>query len=551
MENTSTEGNVILALSAIEKSPKLSIREAAKIYNVSATTIRRRRDGRSSRRDCTANSKKLTNSEEAAIVKYILQLDSQGLPPRYTNVEDMANQLLSERGGGRVGVRWAKNLVQRQPELTTRFQRRYDYQRAKCEDPTIIRSWFTLLENTIAKYGIVESDIYNFDETGFLMGFITTGMVITSSDRVGKAKAIQPGNREWVTVIQAVNSLGLTVPPYIVVKGHNHLMPWYDDERLPADWRINTSSNGWTTNTIGVDWIKHFHECTKDRNKGIYRLLILDGHKSHHSTAFELFCQKNKIITLCMPAHSSHILQPLDVGCFGPLKRAYGRQIEDLMKTNITHITKEDFFPAFYVAFHDSMTKENIQGGFRGAGITPFNPTKVISTLELKFTTPSPSNSRPGSAGSWASRTPSTAIEVVSQSSILKKRITDHPNSSPTKSLDALDSFEKGATAVMHEVALLRAQVRAFKAANELISKRRRAKKTRLRTEGSLSVQDARDLREQMDVDSQVKDEMQARGGRKARVETRGRRCGVCGQTGHNARTCTVDVETSEEEDSD
>ncbi len=251
-----------------------------------------------------------------------------------------------------------------------------------------------------------------------------------------------------------------------------------------------------------------------------------------------------------MPAHSSYMLQPLDVGCFSPLKKAYGRQIEDLMKASITHITKEDFFPAFFNAFNKSITKENIQGGFRGAGITPFDPEKVISALELKFTTPSPPNSRPGSAGSWVSQTPSTANEVVSQSSILKKRITDHPDSSPTKSLDALDSFEKGAMAVMHEGAFLLARVRGLEAANELISKRRRAKKTRLRTEGSLSVQDARDLKEQMDVDSQVKDETQAHSRRKARVETRGQRCGVCGQTGHNARTYTINVDISKEEDS-
>jgi hypothetical protein len=41
-----------------------------------------------------------------------------------------------------------------------RFQRKYDYRRAKCEDPTIIRNWFRLVENTIAKYGIRSNDIY-------------------------------------------------------------------------------------------------------------------------------------------------------------------------------------------------------------------------------------------------------------------------------------------------------------------------------------------------------------------------------------------------------
>ena len=47
-----------------------------------------------------------------------------------------------------------------------------------------------------AKYSILNCDFYNFDETGFIMGIIRPGMVVTRSDRVGKPKAIQPGNRE-------------------------------------------------------------------------------------------------------------------------------------------------------------------------------------------------------------------------------------------------------------------------------------------------------------------------------------------------------------------
>ena len=48
----------------------------------------------------------------------------------------------------------------------------------------------------LAKYGITDTDFYNFDETGFIMGMIRPGMVVTRSDRVGKLKAIQPSNRE-------------------------------------------------------------------------------------------------------------------------------------------------------------------------------------------------------------------------------------------------------------------------------------------------------------------------------------------------------------------
>jgi hypothetical protein len=159
-------------------------------------------------------------------------------------VEDMANRVLATRDGGRVGQRWAGNFVRRQPELQTRFQRKYDYQRAKCEDPEVIRGWFELVKNTIAKYSICEADIYNFDETGFMMGVISTGMVVTSSDGRAKAKKIQPGNREWVTVVQAVNSVGYAVPPYIIVAGKNHLGSWYDEAEFPPRWRTSVSQNG-------------------------------------------------------------------------------------------------------------------------------------------------------------------------------------------------------------------------------------------------------------------------------------------------------------------
>ena len=116
-------------------------------------------------------------------------------------VEDMANRLLATRDAPRVRSRWTSNFVKRHTELQTRFQRKYDYQRAKCEDPEVICGWFKLVQNTIAKYGINDADIYNFDETGFMMGVISTAMVITSLDRRAKAKTVQPGNQEWVTVI--------------------------------------------------------------------------------------------------------------------------------------------------------------------------------------------------------------------------------------------------------------------------------------------------------------------------------------------------------------
>jgi hypothetical protein len=69
----------------------------------------------------------------------------------------------------------------------------------------------------------VIEDIYNFDETGFQMGVISTAKVVTGSERRHAPKAIQPGNREWVTVIQGVSAISWVLPPFIIFTGVHHI----------------------------------------------------------------------------------------------------------------------------------------------------------------------------------------------------------------------------------------------------------------------------------------------------------------------------------------
>ncbi|KAG6979124.1 Pogo transposable element with KRAB domain [Fusarium oxysporum f. sp. conglutinans] len=327
MSQSNDEAKILLALQALQNDPKLSIRGAASIYQVCHQKLGRRQRGMQSRCDWVPKSRKLSDLEEQIIVQFILDLDSRGFPLRLRSVEEMANRLLADRDAPPVGKRWASNFIKRHKELKTRFFRRYDYQRAKGEDLTEIRKWFKLVENTIAKYGINLADIYNFDEVGFLMGMIASGMVVTGTERRGKPKSVQPGNREWITVIQAINAEGWEIAPFIIGAGQYHLANWYQESNLPGDWAIGTNPNGWTDNELGLEWLKHFDRCTTKQSKNRYRLLILDGHESHHSVDFERYCKANKIITLCIPPHSSHLLQLLDVGCFGARNRAFNQML--------------------------------------------------------------------------------------------------------------------------------------------------------------------------------------------------------------------------------
>jgi hypothetical protein len=90
----------------------------------------------------------------------------------------------------------------------------------------------------------------------------------------------------------------------------------------------------------------------------------------------------------------------------------------------------------------------------------------------------------------------------------------------------------------MYKVTLLRAKVRNLRDVNKILSRRQKAKRTRLQKGGAMTVEDASQVIDQMDVDTQVVAELSRSGGQARSERPAGRRCGVCGKAGYNARTC-------------
>ena len=139
-----------------------------------------------------------------------------------------------------------------------RFNQRYDYQRAKYKDPTIISGQFTLIEEIIIKYRIQDIDIYNFNKTRFIIGIILIVIVVISLERASRAKVKQPSNREQVIVIQAINVISQLLPLFIVMKGKNILLSQYNEFKIPKAQRLAISDNRQTINNIRLEQIQHF-----------------------------------------------------------------------------------------------------------------------------------------------------------------------------------------------------------------------------------------------------------------------------------------------------
>ena len=224
---------------------------------------------------------------------------------------------------------------------------------------------------------------------------------------------------------------------------------------------------------------------------GKYRLLILDGHGSHLTPKFDQMCIQNDIVPICMPAHSSHLLQPLDVGCFAVLKRTYGRLVEEKMRLGINHMDKLDFLSAYPQARKEAFKVDNIKNGFVATGLVPYSPERVLAQLNIYLKTPTP----PGSQSTDSDpKTPHNLKQLEKQASTVKKLLKRHSNSPPSPAKSAMDQLIKGCQMAMNSTTILTKENHDLRAANEKQQQKRKRSNRQIAYTGGLSIQEAQGL---------------------------------------------------------
>lgn len=129
------------------------------------------------------------------------------------------------------------------------------------------------------------------------------------------------------------------------------------------------------------------------------RLLIRDGHGSHMTEQFLVECYDNNIHLLFLIPHSSHVLQPLDVAVFGPLKAVYRRLLSNLSPIADTTPIGKITFVNHHNARIEAITKDNIKADWKASGLWPVNVDRVqmnpmvTGTPERPKTLPVPAES--------------------------------------------------------------------------------------------------------------------------------------------------------------
>ena len=183
-----------------------------------------------------------------------------------------------------------------------------------------VRGWYESLLKILTGRLIRKDHIFNMDETGTALEDCGNQRVVGSAAS-NRTLVTRPDEREWATSIECISATGRTIKPLLIFKGKHVQQQWFIPTDLP-DWLYTSSPNAFTSNEIGLLWLKEVFVPETADCVG-WKLLIMDGHKSHCTDEFMRVAWLNKIHCFYLIPHSSHIFQPLDLTVFSSLKRQF------------------------------------------------------------------------------------------------------------------------------------------------------------------------------------------------------------------------------------
>jgi len=370
------------AVYAIHEGRYKDVSDAARKTFLNRRVLADRYNGKSSKSTRQAGGKRLSKDQEEALVQYILRCDERNMSLTPQLIEAAANFLLDDVKP--VGENWVKRFLKRNPSLKKRRHRSILANRQAAYHIQELEIYFRRLEEVIEKYGIIECDIWNIDETGFRIGCDKSRVVVTL-DTKRPAKIADSDNREYVTAMEAANAEGDTIPPMLIFKGADLVMhKWSATNDLHRSITLASSESAYINDDLAIDYIKHFIDAVKRKRIGIYILLIMDGCDSHKTYEFGDLCTKNNIIPFLLPSHSTHILQPLDVGVFQAYKQHHGNELYRAVLRDNVKFDKLAFLVVFQTFRNLAFKASTIKHAFKRIGILPFNLAIVLDPAKKK-----------------------------------------------------------------------------------------------------------------------------------------------------------------------
>ncbi|XP_074028306.1 uncharacterized protein [Leptinotarsa decemlineata] len=360
-------------------------KRAAGLYRIPLSTIRDHLKGRRGTKSSSfGRPPALPEEHEQKLANCLKQMETWGFGLSRLELLDIVKQYVDKNNlktpfkFNKPGEDWFINFKKRH-SLSIKKPQSIEYARKNMTDPFIIYPYFNLLKQTLQDLELMNQPdkIWNLDESSLCPDPSKTKVV----GGIGKtvSRTVSSPGRENTTILAAVNAAGKKAPPLILFKAKNLWNSWIPENEIFPGTAHGATKNGWMEADVFYNYLAKTLIPTMGAERP--QLLIYDGHSTHVTEkVIELAIQEN-ITILKLPPHTSHLLQPLDLSVFKPLKDKWDAKLVTWQRHNIgVKVPKVTFSTMVQSSWLELLT-ETISNGFKKAGIFPYNPNVISENV--------------------------------------------------------------------------------------------------------------------------------------------------------------------------
>lgn len=362
----------------------MPVLQASKMYNVPRTTLRHKLCGESPETmgkvgpECV-----LGNDVEKELCEWIKNLSQMGFPINKDGLAFSVKKIVTDLNisssfkDNVPGGKWFKLFLRRHPELSLKQAEYINKARANIT-PEKIRRWFQEILELLGNERCVLEDpkrVWNLDETALYLN--PAGNTVLAEKGKHCYGTSANSDKENITTLICVNASGEFAPPLTLYKFER--LPSNYAKVAPPNWGIGKSKNGWMTSETFYEYFTNvFYPFLVKEKYTLPVIVFLDGHSSHLNMYLSRFCKEKGIILVCLYPNTTHILQPLDVSLFHPLKVHWKKTVRQWkIKNGGKEIRKLDVPRVLYDIITNEDFTKTIQNGFRRCGLYPFTSDNV------------------------------------------------------------------------------------------------------------------------------------------------------------------------------
>ncbi|XP_039438538.1 uncharacterized protein LOC120419773 isoform X2 [Culex pipiens pallens] len=378
-EHRYSEEDVQTALEQI-RIGLISIYQASIDFNIPRGTLQYRLSDKFKNKLTTGPPTVLTASEEVKLVEWLFDMQRKGFPLTSPGLQAKVADFIkaSPRPNtfkdGSPGQSWLNGFMRRHPSIAIRTPEGVSAASARVSENDL-RGWY----RSVLAYGGLHPEILealkdptrkiNGDEIGFYMYKLAKKVLAKKGSR--DVMLVETGDpKKNITVLFCFSADGFCFPPDIILP-YNRL-PTDVIQSVPGPWGIGKSDNGWMDTPNFVLYIRKILYPTLVRRGVKFPVVFfVDGHKSHTAFAAADACAKLGIVLIAIYPNSTRIIQPADVGIFGPLKQSWRKIVQQRPPND--PLTTRNFAPSLQTAMNEALKEETIKKSFVITGIHPFD----------------------------------------------------------------------------------------------------------------------------------------------------------------------------------